>query len=47
MMRYLTLFQLFDMVLPIDNLTEQVVKAKKNLAPLGIPVTVSELAYGR
>lgn len=34
------------MVLPIDNLTEQVIEAKKNLAPLGIPVTVSELAYG-
>jgi exo-beta-1,3-glucanase (GH17 family) len=53
---------LFDQVLPIDQLIEQVplsasavsfhsytlqvVLAKKNLSSLGIPVTVSELAYG-
>jgi exo-beta-1,3-glucanase (GH17 family) len=37
---------LYDWVLPIDDLTKQVVSAKKNLSSLGIPVTVSELAYG-
>jgi hypothetical protein len=37
---------LYDQVLPVANLTEQVVEAKKNLSSLGIPVTVSELAYG-
>jgi hypothetical protein len=39
--------QLYDWVLPIDDLTKQVVSAKKNLSSLGIPVTVSELAYGK
>jgi len=37
---------LFDDVLPHGQLTEQVRSAKAKLSPLGIPVTVSELAYG-
>jgi hypothetical protein len=38
---------LYDQVLPVANLTEQVIEAKKNLSSLGIPITVSELAYGK
>ena len=37
---------LFDDVLTPDELAAQVLSAKKNLSSLGIPVTVSELAYG-
>jgi exo-beta-1,3-glucanase (GH17 family) len=37
---------LFDNVLPHDQLAEQVISAKASLSSLGIPVTVSELAYG-
>ena len=37
---------LFDSVLSPKDLAEQVLAAKKDLASLGIPVTVSELAYG-
>lgn len=37
---------LFDNVLPTADLASEVSKAKKTLAPLGIPVTVSELAFG-
>ncbi|KAI3618660.1 b-(1-6) glucan synthase [Moniliophthora roreri] len=37
---------LFDNVLPVTELIEQVEAAKANLLDLGIPVTVSELAYG-
>lgn len=37
---------LFDQVLSPDELTAQVLSAKKNLSSLDIPVTVSELAYG-
>lgn len=37
---------LFDSVLSPDDLTAQVLAAKKNLSSLGIPVTVSELAFG-
>jgi exo-beta-1,3-glucanase (GH17 family) len=37
---------LFDGVLPVDELTAQVEMAKANLSSLGIPVTVSELAFG-
>jgi exo-beta-1,3-glucanase (GH17 family) len=37
---------LFDGVLSPDQLAAQVLYAKKNLSTLGIPVTVSELAYG-
>jgi exo-beta-1,3-glucanase (GH17 family) len=37
---------LFDSVLSPSALAAQVTAAKKTLAPLGIPVTVSELAYG-
>ncbi|KAK2463006.1 hypothetical protein APHAL10511_004993 [Amanita phalloides] len=37
---------LFDDVLSHEQLTEQVVAAKAHLSSLGIPVTVSELAYG-
>ncbi|KAH9176449.1 glycoside hydrolase superfamily [Lactarius sanguifluus] len=37
---------LFDSVLSPDDLTEQVLAAKRSLSSLGIPVTVSELAYG-
>jgi hypothetical protein len=37
---------LFDHVLSPDELTAQVLSAKKNLSSLDIPVTVSELAYG-
>jgi exo-beta-1,3-glucanase (GH17 family) len=37
---------LFDDVLTPDQLTAQVSAAKTNLSSLGIPVTVSELAYG-
>jgi exo-beta-1,3-glucanase (GH17 family) len=37
---------LFDSVLPIKSMIDQVNAAKKELKPLGIPVTVSELAYG-
>jgi hypothetical protein len=38
---------LFDDVLTHQQLTAQVVAAKANLSSLGIPVTVSELAYGQ
>ncbi|KAH9978549.1 glycoside hydrolase superfamily [Lactifluus volemus] len=37
---------LFDGVLSPSQLTQQVLAAKSNLSSLGIPVTVSELAYG-
>jgi hypothetical protein len=37
---------LFDHVLSPDELAAQVLSTKKNLSSLGIPVTVSELAYG-
>jgi hypothetical protein len=37
---------LFDNVLPALELKAQVEAAKANLSDLGIPVTVSELAYG-
>ena len=37
---------LFDWVLSPDELGAQVLDAKKNLSSLGIPVTVSEMAYG-
>ena len=37
---------LFDGVLSPDKLEAQVLDAKKSLSGLGIPVTVSELAYG-
>jgi len=37
---------LFDSVLSPDDLTAQVLAAKRNLSSLGIPVTVSELAFG-
>lgn len=37
---------LFDHVLTAYDLTSQVKSAQNNLAPLGIQVTVSELAYG-
>lgn len=37
---------LFDHVLPPDQLAAQVLSARKDLSTLGIPVTVSELAYG-
>ncbi|KAF5370758.1 hypothetical protein D9758_001969 [Tetrapyrgos nigripes] len=37
---------LFDNVLPVNQLTAQVEMAKANLSSLGIPVTVSELAFG-
>ena len=37
---------LYDQVLSPDDLTVQVLSAKKNLSSLDIPVTVSELAYG-
>ncbi|KAI0746443.1 glycoside hydrolase superfamily [Daedaleopsis nitida] len=37
---------LFDNVLPHTQLAQQVVLAKQNLSSLGIPVTVSELAFG-
>jgi hypothetical protein len=37
---------LFDAVLTPDELAEQVSDAKRRLSGLGIPVTVSELAYG-
>ncbi|PFH50905.1 glycoside hydrolase family 17 protein [Amanita thiersii Skay4041] len=37
---------LFDNVLPHQELTNQVLAAKANLSSLGIPVTVSELAFG-
>ena len=37
---------LFDHVLPARDLADQVEAAKRNLSSLGIPVTVSELAYG-
>lgn len=37
---------LFDHVLTPGELTAQVLSAKENLSSLGIPVTVSELAYG-
>ncbi|KAI0253991.1 glycoside hydrolase superfamily [Lactifluus subvellereus] len=37
---------LFDDVLTPDQLAAQVLAAKSNLSSLGIPVTVSELAYG-
>ena len=38
---------LFDQVLdPVSLLAEQVELAKEKLAPLGIPVTVSEMAWG-
>ena len=37
---------LFDNVLSPNQLTAQVKAAKANLSDIGIPVTVSELAYG-
>ena len=37
---------LFDHVLPAGTLASQVQSAKQNLASLGIPVTVSDMAYG-
>ena len=37
---------LFDYVLDPSDLASQVKSAKKTLAPLGIKVTVSEMAYG-
>lgn len=37
---------LFDWVLDPEELTEQVISAKKNLSSVHIPVTVSEMAYG-
>jgi exo-beta-1,3-glucanase (GH17 family) len=37
---------LFDNVLTPEELTKQVLNAKTKLSALGIPVTVSELAYG-
>jgi exo-beta-1,3-glucanase (GH17 family) len=37
---------LYDDVLPHDQLAQQVLEAKQSLSDLGIPVTVSELAYG-
>jgi exo-beta-1,3-glucanase (GH17 family) len=37
---------LFDEVLTPAQLTTQVIGAKQNLSSIGIPVTVSELAYG-
>ena len=37
---------LYDDVLPHAQLADQVKQAKANLSSLGIPVTVSELAYG-
>jgi exo-beta-1,3-glucanase (GH17 family) len=37
---------LFDNVLPHDQLADQVISSKASLSSLGIPVTVSELAYG-
>jgi hypothetical protein len=37
---------LYDNVLPHDQLAQQVLEAKAILSDLGIPVTVSELAYG-
>jgi len=37
---------LFDNVLPHNELTKQILHAKDNLSSIGIPVTVSELAYG-
>jgi hypothetical protein len=38
---------LFDQVLPIGTLTSEVTKAKSILSSLGIPVTISEMAYGK
>ncbi|KAI0745412.1 glycoside hydrolase superfamily [Earliella scabrosa] len=37
---------LFDWVLTPNQLATQILAAKKNLSSLGIPVTISELAYG-
>ena len=37
---------LFDAVITPAALTTQVLNAKQNLSDIGIPVTVSELAYG-
>ncbi|KIY47143.1 glycoside hydrolase [Fistulina hepatica ATCC 64428] len=37
---------LFDGVLSVDDLASQVAAAHENLSPLGIPVTISEMAYG-
>ncbi|KAH9061297.1 glycoside hydrolase family 17 protein [Lactarius vividus] len=37
---------LFDQVLSPAQLTAQVIAAKQNLSDIGIPVTVSDLAYG-
>ncbi|KAK0188314.1 glycoside hydrolase superfamily [Armillaria mellea] len=37
---------LFDNVLDPDDLAEQVWEAKANLSSLGIPVTISDMAYG-
>jgi len=37
---------LFDSVLSVSALAAQVTAAKKTLAPLGIPVTVSDMVYG-
>jgi exo-beta-1,3-glucanase (GH17 family) len=37
---------LFDDVITPEALTTQVINAKTNLSDIGIPVTVSEMAYG-
>jgi exo-beta-1,3-glucanase (GH17 family) len=37
---------LFDDVITPQALTTQVINAKKALSDIGVPVTVSELAYG-
>jgi hypothetical protein len=37
---------LFDSVLSVPVLAAQVTATKKTLAPLGIPVTVSDIVYG-
>jgi hypothetical protein len=38
---------LFDDVLPIETMISEVNAAKQQLKPLGIPITVSELAFGK
>lgn len=37
---------LYDSVLPVATLAGEVTNAAKNLSSLGIPVTISEMAYG-
>lgn len=37
---------LFDGVLSVQDLADQVLHAKANLTDLGIPVTISDMAYG-